>query len=272
MLQEAWQLLELHFNECFDIVKDNDFYRGYALEKWRHSKQVAGAGNYIIPKIDWLKDRGASYVEMVRSAVLLHDVCRFTEIAYRFNNKGEYDHGIGASEFLKHTPMFNDIRIWLPIKHHGHRIEDLYNDEVYQNIDDKNLQKEVELICFIIRDADKIANLNMLTNEKNVLHLFLGHGSGDKYKDGQLSEITKEKAFIYDSTPRFKEATVGDHITSYISWFFDTNYQYSIDYCKKLNIITKLFALFDEYCSDEEFKQKYKKFVSEYLTTHDFLR
>ena len=134
MLEEAWQLLKSNFDECCEIVKGNKFYYGYALEKWRHSKQVAGAGNYIISKVEWLKDKSAEYVEMVRTAVLLHDVCRFTEITYRYNGGDKYDHGVEAAAFLKQIPLFNDIRIWLPIKHHGHRIEYLYNDDEYKNI------------------------------------------------------------------------------------------------------------------------------------------
>ena len=271
MLQKAWQLLELQFNECFDIVKNDDFYRGYALEKQRHSKQVAGAGNYIIPKIEWLKNKPAEYIEMVRTAVLLHDVCRFTEIAFAYTGKGKYDHGVGASELLKHTPLFSDIRIWLPIKHHGHRIEDLYNDVVYRKIADKNLQKEVELICFIIRDADKIANFNMLIHEANILPLFLGKSCGDKFKDGQISQIVKDNAFKFDTTPRFAGATQGDHITSYLSWFFDINYQSSIDYCQRLNIVSGLLDLFEKYCNDSDFKRSYSEFVLQYLTAHEFL-
>lgn len=272
MLKEAWQLLDLQFNQCYEIVKKDEFYRGYALEKLRHSKQVAGAGNYIIPKIEWLKEKSPEYVEMVRTAVLLHDVCRFSEIAYRFKNKGSYDHGVEASELLKHTPIFNDIRIWLPIKHHGHRIEDLYNDGVFQDIADKQLQKEIELICFIIRDADKIANLHMMVNEENIRPLFFGKSTGNEYKDGQISQIVKEVAFKNVTTPRFDEATVGDHITGYISWFFDINYKYSIDYCERLNVISGLFDIFEKYCSDEEFKRKYAKFVRAYLQNHEFLR
>ena len=271
MLEKAWQLLELQFNECFEIVKNDEFYRGYVLEKQRHSKQVAGAGNYIIPKIEWLKSKPAEYIEMVRTAVLLHDVCRFSEIAYRYKNEGKYDHGVAASELLKHTPLFGDIRIWLPIKHHGHCIEDLYNDEVYQNIADKNLQKEVELICFIIRDADKIANLNMIANEENILPLFLGRSCGDKLKDGQISQIVKDSAFTYNTAPRFDGATQGDHIMSYLSWFFDINYRYSIEYCKRLNVIPKIIGLFEKYCTDEDFKPKYISFVKEYIRTHEFL-
>ena len=272
MLEEAWQLLKSNFDECCEIVKGNKFYYGYALEKWRHSKQVAGAGNYIISKVEWLKDKSAEYVEMVRTAVLLHDVCRFTEITYRYNGGDKYDHGVEAAAFLKQIPLFNDIRIWLPIKHHGHRIEYLYNDDEYKNINDKNIQREVELICFIIRDADKIANLNLMTHERSILPLFLGSGSGDKYKDGQLTPIIKENAFRYDTINRFADATVGDHIAGYVSWFFDINYKYSIDYCRKLKVIEGIFEIFEEYCSDEDFKQRYTIFVKEYIKTHDFLR
>lgn len=272
MIDKAWQLLELQFNECCEIVKNDEFYLRYAIEKLRHSKQVAGAGNYIINKIEWLKKKPQEYIEMVRTAVLLHDVCRFTEIAYRYLGKREYDHGVGGAELLQNTPMFNNILIWLPIKHHGHRIEDLYNDEVYKNISDKNLQKEVELICFIIRDADKIANLNMITNEENVLPLFLGKGCGNAVKDGAISQIVKNNAFKHDTAPRFYEATQGDRITGYVSWFFDINYVYSINYCNKLNVVHKLFRLFNKYCNDGEFKCKYIDFVKDYLQNHDFLR
>lgn len=272
MLEEAWKLLELQFDNCYNIVKDDDFYRGYALEKLRHSKQVAGAGNYIIPEISWLKDKSAEYVEMVRTAVLLHDVCRFTEIVYRFENKGKYDHGFGGGELLKNTALFNDIRIWLPVKYHGHLIEDLYKDGLYQSLAGNGLQKEVELICFIIRDADKIANLNMMVNEPGVLPLFLGESCGDKNKDGSVSEVVKDSALRCETAPRFDGASVADHITGYISWFTDMNYQYSMDYCNKLNIVEKLFGLFDRCCTDEEFKQKYTVIMREYLRSHEFLR
>lgn len=272
MLKYAWQLLDLHFNECFEIVKDNDFYRGYALEKLRHSKQVVGAGNYIIPKINWLKNKASGYIDMVNSAVLLHDVCRFTEIVYRFHDNNNYDHGVGACELLKNTPMFNDIRIWLPIKHHGHIIEDLYNDEEFQNIRDEECRKEVELICFIIRDADKIANLNMFINEPDMTELFLGKGNGDIYKDGQISAIVKEQAFKETTTPRFKDASKADRAAGYLSWFMDINYKYSIDYCAKLNIIDNIFDTFEKICKDDIFREDYKNFVRRYLSSHEFLR
>lgn len=271
MLEEAWKLLEFQFNTCFDIVKEDDFYRGYALEKWRHSKQVAGTGNYIVSKVEWLKDKSAEYVEMVRCAVLLHDVCRFSEIVCMYRKAGKYDHGVGAAEMLKNTALFNDIRIWLPIKHHGHLIESLYEDVEYQNIKDKQLQEEVEKICFIIRDADKIANFYMSINEPKNRDLFFGDAGGDAWKNGQVSEITRASAFRGETTPRIDNPTPADRVTCFLSWFTDINYQYSMDYCYRLNIVENLFKLFDEFCLDEEFKNQYKTFLTDYLNKRQFL-
>lgn len=271
MLQEAWKLLELQFRNSLKVLNDDVHYKNYALEKWRHSQQVAGAGNYIIPKINWLKKKSDDYIDMVKSAVLLHDVCRFTEMVYKYKFNKKYDHGVGASEFLQHTAMFNDIRIWLPIKHHGHIIERLYEDEVFQVITDTNLKKEVELICFIIRDADKIANLNMLVNEPAVQAIFLNSEIEDKERDANLSEVVKASAFRETTVARSERATAADRITGYVSWFMDINYQAAIDYCDKLMIKPKLFALFDEICADNEFKPQYKEFVNTYLRKHKFI-
>ena len=43
-------------------------------------------------------------------------------------------------------------------------IEALYDDAVYQNLDEKT-KDEVKHIIFAVRDADKIANWNLLKNE-----------------------------------------------------------------------------------------------------------
>ena len=134
MLKKAMELLYLQYNQCMEVVKDDVYYRHYAEEKIRHSLQVAGAGNYLLRHIDWLKNKPAEYIEMVKTAILLHDVCRFAEIVKLYHGIEDYDHGIAAYEFLEHTPLFDDIRIRLPIKHHGHLIKELYADVEYQDL------------------------------------------------------------------------------------------------------------------------------------------
>ena len=269
MIEQAMKLLYSQYDTCMDVVKNDKFYSYYAEEKIRHSLQVAGAGNYLVRHIEWLENKSAKYVEMVRVAVLLHDVCRFSEIADRFRGARKYDHGVAAYEFLRYTPLFNDIRIRLPIKHHGHLIEELYADAEYQSLDSA-LQQEVEKICFVVRDADKIANFNMVTNEPYFLPLFfdLNHDIGDK--DLAVSDTVWQNAFR-ESTIPYPLATIADKVTAFLSWYTDINYRAAIDFCERLGVTKRMFAFFGEYCHDDEFRQKYTEFVRTYLQKHKFL-
>ncbi|MBR6355740.1 MAG: hypothetical protein IKR92_02690 [Alphaproteobacteria bacterium] len=270
MLQKAVELLWLQYHQCMEIVKNDKHYSYYAEEKIRHSLQVAGAGNYLLRHIEWLKDKPAEYIDMVKTAVLLHDVCRFTEIAKLYQGAKEYDHGVAAYEFLAHTPLFNDIRIRLPIKHHGHLIQDLYDDAEYQNLPD-DLRAEVEKICFIVRDADKIANFNMVTHEPYFLPLFMDIERELTPADLAVSAHVWQTAFRHNTVPK-PFYTIGDRVTSFFSWYLDINYRAALDYCDKLGITELMYQMFDKYCGDTEFKQKYLQFVQDYLHTHEFIK
>lgn len=271
MLDEAHELLQKEYQKCLTSVCHDDYFRKYAEEKWRHSWQVMGAGNYIIPKIKWLQNCDSTYIEMVKTAVLLHDVCRFAEIKSLCCEHQKLDHGIVGSELLKQIPVFSDIRIWLPIRHHGHLIEDLYADPLYTQIRDKKLRTEVEKICFVIRDADKIANLHMMCNEPDMLFLFTGISSGNPQKDGSVSDIIKQSAFSGTTVPRGFEMTMSDRMVGFLSWYMDVNYIYSIDFCNILGITEKLVNEYKKICIDEPFKSEFLTYFQNYLKEHIFL-
>ena len=273
MLAHGYLLLKDEFEKCMAEVNEQPQWSAYAREKWRHSMQVMGAGNYLVRRVQWLQDKSDKYIDMVKTAILLHDVCRFAEISARFReNIQSFNHGAVAAEFLQKIPEFNDVRIWLPIRHHGHLIEELYADKEYQNIKDKNLQEEVERICFIIRDADKIANLRMMAYEPDVLPLFLGKNKYVPQEDGVISDLVRRNAFGKTTIPRDPRSTIADRLAAYLSWFRDINYQYAIDFCKKLDVISGLYKLFKHYCADDDFQQQYIACIQNYLDSHEFLR
>lgn len=273
MLQAAYDLLYSEYQKCLAAVAAQPFYIGFAREKWRHSLQVMGAGNYIIKRINWLKNKSPQYIDMVKTAIFLHDVCRFAEISLMAVEHKKLDHGIAGCQLLRQTPPFNDIRIWLPIKHHGHLITELYADAEYQNIADKNLQAEVEQIAFIIRDADKIANLHMLTQEKGQWLLFLGKAEKDyqPQADGLISDIIKREAFEGKTVNRDARLTTADRIVGYLSWFTDINYRASLDFCQRLNVIEKLIKIFADHCIDEPFKTQYIDYFTTDLRQRHYL-
>lgn len=270
MITEALNLLKQEYENNRDNLKDGTIYAVWYYEKWRHSLQVFGAGNYLVRHIKWLRNKPSEYIETVRSAVLLHDIARFKEINALINKNKKLDHGVEGANILQKTAMFNDIRIWLPIKHHGHLIEALYDDEEYQNLPE-DLREEVKLICFIVRDADKIANLRMIAYEKNMRPLFLSYGSGDKQKDYHVTEFAKKDVFSGRTVRRSSECTIADRMLGYLSWFNDINYCYSVEFCQKLNVIEKLKEHFTQVCDDAEFVKKYFAYFDECLRKRDFL-
>mgnify|MGYP004670839217 FL=1 len=272
MLEDAYQLLKEKSEECLQKVANDKFFVGYTKEKIRHSYQVMGAGNYIVPRVKWLKSKDSEYVDMVKSAVLLHDICRFAEIEEKCLHNRQIDHGVAGGEFLRTVPEFSDIRIWLPIKHHGHLIEALYADEEYQNIADEELKQEVARICFIIRDADKIANLRMFAYEPQMRYLFLGKKDIVPEVDGHISAKVWQEADTYTTFSRGADATPADRMAGYLSWYYDINYQYSIDFCNKLNVTPRLLEFFKWICVDEAFKNKLLARFADFLENHPYLR
>lgn len=272
MLEDAYQLLKEKSEECLQKVAHDEFFVGYTKEKIRHSYQVMGAGNYIIPRVEWLKSKDSAYVDMVKSAVLLHDICRFAEIEKKCLHNRQIDHGVAGGEFLRTMPEFSDIRIWLPIKHHGHWIEKLYEDEEYQNIADEELKQEVARICFIIRDADKIANLRMLAYEPDMRYLFYGKKDVVPEIDGHISDFVWSQVDKYTTLPRGVETTPADRIAGYLSWYYDINYQYAIDFCDKLQVTDRLVDLFKWLCVDEKFKAHFLDRFTGFLQNHQYLR
>lgn len=273
MLKEAYDLLEKQYQKCLNIVQSDAFFTAYADEKKRHSMQVAGAGNYLIRHVAWLQNKPADFIELVKTAVLLHDISRFDEIAAYYKSKTKLDHGVIGAELLQQTPPFDDIRIWLPIKHHGHKIEELYADPQYQNITDKNLQNEIKQICFVIRDADKIANLNMVVHEKNIWFLFLGKSEADfnPATDGTVSPEVRHEAFLPVTIDRNYLKTFCDRCLSLLSWYTDINYQSAIDYCRKLNVTAQMLQIFADHCSDSPFRHDYLAHFAKFMTEKHFL-
>ena len=139
--------------------------------------------------------------------------------------------------------------ITLPIKHHGHMIEALYEDEEYQSITDDKLKQDVLHIAFAVRDADKIANWQIVTNEFDfVKKVWLPFPEDDSEKQGMLPP----ESWVYFSKQEViphgvvKTQTNAGELLSTLCWLFDMNYRYSVYYCNRLNLFTRFFWLLEQ--------------------------
>ncbi len=262
LYSKAKALLLKEYKEAFEQVKTNSYYKGFIDEKYVHSLQVMGAGNGILLHEAFFQDKTPEFMEICRVAVLLHDIYRFREYTKLCLTGERSDHGVQGAEFLKQFEEFNHLYITLPIKHHGHIIEDLYNDPEYQNLDEKT-QDIVKHICFAIRDADKIANwYPLFVSDERFEFWFAGKDkpNSEKITDAVWDFFINKKIVVR----KFSKTTADSAITTF-AWLFDINYPYSIFYCKRLKIFKKMPDILRKLHIDESYIKTFSKTVEEYV-------
>ena len=269
MLKNALNLLYSEYERCLSIVKNSDFHIRYAEEKIHHSLQVLGAGNYIIKHEKWFQKQNEDFIDMVKTAVLLHDIARFEEIIGLWNKTPRIDHGVVGSKKLRDIPEYNDIRITLPIKHHGHVKEKFYEDEEYLAIKDDKLRDEVEHIFWLIRDADKIANFNIVCYEtEKYMPLFVPNPNQTPSSELKISSEVVGDFRRHKTVDYYLRQTAADHSLTFISWFFDLNYKASVTFCRKLNLVKLMFDGLQNYHNNKLLNEELRKEVDDFLNTH----
>lgn len=266
LYEKAKRCLEEQYHQNYEIVKESAFHRAYVNEKIRHSLQVSGAGNGILRNEAYFQGRSAEFLDIAQTAIVLHDIFRFSEVRRWFLTGEKSDHGVEGAAMLKKMPLFNDIRITLPVKHHGHMIERFYEDEEYLAIDDPKLREDVEHIIFAVRDADKIANWQILTNEFEAMRqVWLPHPDDFSADQGVISEKIWESFEKEEVVPLQYKQTNADELISVICWLFDMNYKYAVTYCYRLNLFNKFFKLFDILGIDQKKSEQVREIVRNYV-------
>ncbi len=266
MLEQAKLLLKSEYEKCLQVVKKDNFYVNYTTEKWVHSRQVLGAGNFIIKHEPWFQKQPDDVIDAAKTALLLHDVARFEEITRRFLEGIKIDHGERAYEKLKEMSEYDEWLVAFAIKHHGHVKECFYEDESYLALKDENLRDQVEHIFWLVRDADKIANFNIVCEEREkYLELFLPSPDKVDYSEKKPTEPILHDFYDNKTVDYSLRKSVPDYILAFLSWYFDLNYKSSVVFCEKLNLPDKMFAIFEQYCDDQVLNDKLKSYLKDYL-------
>lgn len=123
--------LHKHYKNCRNYVAASRELCFYADEKFRHSMQVVGAGNYLLKHEKTFQNWSQTNKYLAWQGCLFHDIGRFTEIYQRYDNHDlhganlrKYDHGEFSYEILKiprntTTPffffLFAIMDIWMKI-------------------------------------------------------------------------------------------------------------------------------------------------------------
>ena len=116
MLDKAKQLLKQTYQSCLQEIQHIPHFKINADEKYTHSLQVLGAGNYLLKHEKFFTGKSPKFTELVKTALVLHDIARFEEIIVKYKTLQDYDHGVEGAKLLQNIPLYNDILIFFRIE------------------------------------------------------------------------------------------------------------------------------------------------------------
>ncbi|MBP5699164.1 MAG: HD domain-containing protein, partial [Alphaproteobacteria bacterium] len=234
-------------------LANTDYQRKFMNEKIKHSYQVWGAGNVLLKHEECFRDFDEEERKYYQAVVLLHDVARFREPLEK--EKGNFiDHGVVGTQMLVQRKFFKDDADGLAIKHHGHLIEKLYEDSLYQQLSE-NKKKQVRELAFLVRDADKMANFYLLVSDFEIMrNIFFVPGRFENPFCKEPSNKVLNDFMAHKSINRADMNSLIDFTLMLLAWVFDLNYNHSFVLVKRWKIIERLLPFVSSFFKDGEDK------------------
>lgn len=183
-------------------------------------------------------------IEIAKLIGLLHDYGRFYQLSKfnTFNDFKSIDHGDVGVQML-----FDNEEI----KQYTSKIKNY--DEIYDAIKYHNkykypdyLSNHNKLMCNIIRDADKLDILYLVTEDVIKLN----------ETNADISLKVKEQFQLHQSIDMHNAKNSSDKVLVFLGFVYDLNYEYSFKY-----IIDN--CIFDKIYNKLKNKEKYKKYFDE---------
>lgn len=192
--------------------------------KYYHSKRVAILSKKIAENLNLsLHD-----VKLATTIGLLHDIARFFEydLFGKFNSQ-HFDHGKYGVKLLKEDDYIKKYNV------SEEDLDDLYTAIFYHNKYAISRKYQNNKFCKIIRDADKIDIIYLVSIHQNMITASIENYtvSPKVYKDFNKGKCIKEKDV----------KTKGDKIINILSFIYDINYTYSLKIIKENNYIEEMF-------------------------------
>lgn len=201
-------------------------HSGNTLKWWKKIKKQDFNLQNFDHKLDKLSD----------DAICLHDVWRFFEISKDWNKLltwTAFDHGSVWKSILKKY-WISDPRILLPVFFHNKlNLDWLYSNKLFLSAQEET-KKEIEIICRLVRDSDKLANLLDLKDWAETWN-FEELANFEDFSPEIFEEFKNSKTIS-----REKVQTKADSFLQLVSWIFDLNFRWT----KKILFEQEEFDLF----------------------------
>lgn len=261
--------LRKYYEDCRKYVAGSQELCFYADEKFRHSMQVVGAGNYLLKHEKTFQNWTEQEKYLAWLGCLFHDVGRFREICKRYENKDlhganlrKYDHGEFSYEILQTSSQYLNPLLLFPIRHHGHLDADFFGEAGYLAASQKD-KETMKNIFFLIKDADKIANFYLFRRHPEYYGSLI---CGTEKMRSAASPKVVESLSRQELCRNADIATPLDQMLRILSWVFDIKFKQSFVFLKKLGCIEDMLLRIQENNIDNKTQEKIEKVIKNFIT------
>ena len=241
-------MLEKQIEEFNKFVENYDMNNDNILRKYDHSFRVMNFSIEIAKDIN-LKEK---QIELIGIIGLLHDIGRFEQWK-KFNTYSDLnsvDHANLGVDILKNNDYINN---YIQDENSKNIIfKAIYNHNKLKIEED--IDFNTEIICKIIRDADK-------------LDIMQTQGNKEIPKNIKLNKEKIKNIYLKQCCINGKNADDVDIIIKILCFIFDLNFQYSFKYLQDENIIHDKIMLLKNNCSKDVNLDEIEKFLNEYINS-----
>lgn len=265
-------ILKEYYTEATRQVPSDSHYMQSLNHKFRHSLEVLRQGQNILQQTPELRDKDETFRDLSQKALLLHDVGRFEETVQRYKAKqngikvtalsDKFNHGIIGYELLQNKPPYDDMRILFAIRWHGRMMEEVQTSAMYQQIKDSPQFAEIMQILYLVRDADKLANLYVIKAHDHLRQDPFYISLSADILNAPLSEAVKAQFFAKKVILSATLSSFADRILQVISWIYDFNYRTTVDVFKQQQYDKFLLDMLAQYHHDPRDLQQIKAEVA----------
>jgi len=151
------------------------------------------------------------------------------------------------------------------VKYHGQMIEDVYASKLWKEVEKSPYKTETEQILFLVRDADKLANLRVIKNKGHLKEDVFYKQLNDEAKTAGISPEVYAQFFNKKVVLTGTMQTFADRLLMVLSWIFDLNYAYTRQFFVKEQYTGYLIGELQKCRISTEETEKIKKFAESFL-------
>lgn len=265
-MHENFLILKKYYQKAAQKIPENSFYQQIINHKFKHSVEVLHIGQKILQQTPELKNKSETFINIAEKSLLFHDIGRFKEAELQYKASlssptvhSTYDHGLLGYKQLKQQN--NDIRLLFPIKWHCKTLEEIITSKEWQHLSFSPLFAETKQILFLVRDADKLANLHHIKKENHLLKdAFYQHFTNETL-NAPLSPLVLEQFYSKQFVSLSDIYSFADRILMVISWIFDLNYKKTKQIFTKEKYADYLLDLLQCYHKNSDDIKKISNFI-----------